>query len=224
MSRVTHATFGLWFPFFRWLVLRFPPEWVARLAAATAERAIWAREPVREAILENHAALLGLPPWRREVEESALATLDATIAEHRAALIAAKQRLLELELDTAGDDVDEAQLAASATALADADAARSAAIAAHRDAVGTAARLRGLLAQTDAAYADVAEAAEAAAIVTRLADTVAGRAPMASNQRLSVPTSSSIVVMVSSTASRPCSRSIVPPPSATLSPVSVTPA
>ncbi len=75
VSRVTHATFGLWFPFFRWLVLRFPPEWVARLAAATAERAIWAREPVREAILENHAALLGLPPWRREVEESALAML-----------------------------------------------------------------------------------------------------------------------------------------------------
>jgi KDO2-lipid IV(A) lauroyltransferase len=48
---------------------------VARLAAATAERAIWAREPVREAILENHAALLGLPTWRREVEESALAML-----------------------------------------------------------------------------------------------------------------------------------------------------
>jgi KDO2-lipid IV(A) lauroyltransferase len=66
-----HASFGLWFPFFRWLVLHVPPEWVARLASATAERAIWARETVREAILENHAALLGLPSWRREVEESA---------------------------------------------------------------------------------------------------------------------------------------------------------
>jgi KDO2-lipid IV(A) lauroyltransferase len=75
VSRLTHLTFGLWFPFFRWLVLRIPPEWVARLAAATAERAIWAREPVREAILENHAAVLGLPPWRREVEESARAML-----------------------------------------------------------------------------------------------------------------------------------------------------
>ena len=75
VSRLTHATFGLWFPFFRWLVLRVPPEWVARLAAATAERAIWAREPVREAILDNHAALLGLPRGRREVEESALAML-----------------------------------------------------------------------------------------------------------------------------------------------------
>lgn len=71
VSRLTHATFGLWFPFFRWLVTAFPPEWVARLAAATAERAMWGRENVREAILENHAAVLGLPPWRREVEESA---------------------------------------------------------------------------------------------------------------------------------------------------------
>ena len=75
VSSLTNATFGLWFPFFRWLVLRLPPEWVARLAAATAERAIWGREPVREAILANHAALLGLPAWRREVEESALAML-----------------------------------------------------------------------------------------------------------------------------------------------------
>ena len=75
VSRLTHATFGLWFPFFRWLVTAFPPEWVARLAAATAERAMWGRENVREAILENHAAVLGLPPWRREVEESARAML-----------------------------------------------------------------------------------------------------------------------------------------------------
>ena len=70
-----------------------------------------------------------------------------------------------------------ANIAEMSERIAAAAAARSAAIAAHRDAVGTAARLRGLLAQTDAAYADVAEAAEAAAIVTRLADTVAGRAP-----------------------------------------------
>ena len=167
----------------------------ARLAATTVQRdaaralvdadaALAERSRSRDAARADLQALLAASPFTSPddavaalLEESALATLDATIAEHRAALIAAKQRLLELELDTAGDDVDEAQLAASATALADADAGRSAAIAAHRDAVGTAARLRGLLAQTDAAYADVAEAAEAAAIVTRLADTVAGRAP-----------------------------------------------
>ncbi|APZ33513.1 AAA family ATPase [Microbacterium aurum] len=167
----------------------------ARLAATTVQRdaaralvdadaALAERTRSRDAARADLQALIAASPFTSAddavaalLEESALATLDATIAEHRAALIAAKQRLLELELDTAGDDVDEAQLAASATALADADAGRSAAIAAHRDAVGTAARLRGLLAQTDAAYADVAEAAEAAAIVTRLADTVAGRAP-----------------------------------------------
>ncbi|MGB4777021.1 SbcC/MukB-like Walker B domain-containing protein, partial [Microbacterium sp.] len=47
----------------------------------------------------------------------------------------------------------------------------------HRDAVGVAQRLRDLLAQTEAAYVDVAGAADEAAVVTRLADTVAGRAP-----------------------------------------------
>ncbi len=165
----------------------------ARLAATTVQRdaaralvdadaALAERTRSRDAARADLQALIAASPFTSAddavaalLEESALATLDATIAEHRAALIAAKQRLLELQLDTAGDDVDEAQLAASATALADAAAGRSAAIAAHRDAVGTAARLRGLLAQTDAAYTDVAEAAEAAAIVTRLADTVAGR-------------------------------------------------
>ncbi|WP_455134107.1 SbcC/MukB-like Walker B domain-containing protein [Microbacterium aurum] len=156
----------------------------AARALVDADAALAERTRSRDAARADLQALLAASPFTSAddavaalLEESALATLDATIAEHRAALTAAKQRLLDLELDTAGDDVDEAQLAASATALADADAARSAAIAAHRDAVGTAARLRGLLAQTDAAYADVAEAAEAAAIVTRLADTVAGRAP-----------------------------------------------
>ena len=156
----------------------------AARALVDADAALAERSRSRDAARADLQALLAASPFTSAddavaalLEESALATLDATIAEHRAALTAAKQRLLDLELDTAGDDVDEAQLAASATALADADAARSAAIAAHRDAVGTAARLRGLLAQTDAAYADVAEAAEAAAIVTRLADTVAGRAP-----------------------------------------------
>lgn len=156
----------------------------AARALVDADAALAERTRSRDAARADLQALLAASPFTSAddavaalLEESALATLDATIAEHRAALTAAKQRLLDLELDTAGDDVDEAQLAASATALADADAARSAAIAAHRDAVGTAARLRGLLAQTDAAYADVAEAAEVAAIVTRLADTVAGRAP-----------------------------------------------
>ncbi len=69
VSRLTHATFGLWFSFFRWMARTLPPEWVARLAAATAERAIWERENVHDAIVENLGAVLGLPPADRRVEE-----------------------------------------------------------------------------------------------------------------------------------------------------------
>ncbi|MGE5346805.1 MAG: lysophospholipid acyltransferase family protein [Acidithiobacillales bacterium] len=69
VTPAVHATFGLWFPFFRWMARAIPTEWVARLAAATAERAIWERETLREAILENVAAVLGLPVGDRRVEE-----------------------------------------------------------------------------------------------------------------------------------------------------------
>ncbi len=69
VTPAVHATFGLWFPFFRWMARALPTEWVARLAAATAERAIWERETVRDAILENVAAVLGLPVGDRRVEE-----------------------------------------------------------------------------------------------------------------------------------------------------------
>ncbi len=70
VTPAVHATFGLWFPFFRWMARALPTEWVARLAAATAERAIWERDTVREAILENEAAVLGLPAGDRRVEEA----------------------------------------------------------------------------------------------------------------------------------------------------------
>ena len=49
VSQLTNATFGLLFPFFRFMCRTLPPVWVARLAEATAERAIWERESVREA-------------------------------------------------------------------------------------------------------------------------------------------------------------------------------
>ena len=63
-----NVTFGLWFPFFRWMARTLPPVWVARLAEATAERAIWERDSVRDAILDNTAAVLGLPRNARAVE------------------------------------------------------------------------------------------------------------------------------------------------------------
>jgi len=68
VSDTVNATFGIWFPFFRWMTRNLPPVWVARLAAASAERAIWAREHVREAILDNYATMTGLSPRSRKVE------------------------------------------------------------------------------------------------------------------------------------------------------------
>ena len=70
VSNFVHTTFGLWFPFFRWMARTLPTAGVARLAEATAERAIWERDSVREAILDNTAAVLGLPRNSREVERA----------------------------------------------------------------------------------------------------------------------------------------------------------
>jgi len=70
VSNFVNVTFGLWFPFFRWMARALPPVFVARLAEATAERAIWERETVREAILDNVAAVLDLPRNARAVERT----------------------------------------------------------------------------------------------------------------------------------------------------------
>lgn len=70
VSNFVNMTFGLWFPFFRWMARTLPPVFVARLAEVTAERAIWEREVVREAILDNYAAVLGLPRNARAVERA----------------------------------------------------------------------------------------------------------------------------------------------------------
>ncbi len=67
VSNLAHTTFGLWFPFFRWLARTLPPAFVARIANVTVERVIWARDSVREAILDNFSAVLGLPRHAREV-------------------------------------------------------------------------------------------------------------------------------------------------------------
>ena len=70
VSNLVNATFGLWFPFFRWMARTLPTVGVARLAEARAERAIWERDSVREAILDNFSAVLGLPRNSREVERA----------------------------------------------------------------------------------------------------------------------------------------------------------
>ncbi len=71
VSRLTHATFGLWFPFFRWTARHVPTEWLARLAGATVDRAILSREPVRDAILGNVEAVTGHPAGSQKALEIA---------------------------------------------------------------------------------------------------------------------------------------------------------
>ncbi|HEV8268871.1 MAG TPA: hypothetical protein VGR00_11570, partial [Thermoanaerobaculia bacterium] len=71
VSRLGNISFGLWFPAFRWLAGHVPPEWLARLAVPTVERAIWSRQHVREAIIENYRLVLGPGADERALEEAA---------------------------------------------------------------------------------------------------------------------------------------------------------
>lgn len=106
-----------------------------------------------------------------------LAALDDEIATYAADLAATRERLLELELAAVGADVTADELRAAQARVDSADELRAAAIGAERDAQNAARRLRDLSEQSDAAYAGLADTAVAARAVTRLADTVAGRAP-----------------------------------------------
>jgi exonuclease SbcC len=114
------------------------------------------------------AALRPAPERRR---------LDEMIAAHDAAVASARQRLLDLELllvDAADEPVDITPLSA-AVAAAREDVQRAAA--AHASALALADRLRGLAHRADAGHAAVATLADEHAVVARLADTLAGRAP-----------------------------------------------
>ncbi|SDQ26745.1 AAA family ATPase [Microbacterium sp. cf332] len=99
------------------------------------------------------------------------------VAAHAAEVSATRSRLLELELVAAGLSDEAPDLDASAAAVAAGDAARTSAIASHRDAVNAAERLYELTVRIDDAFSAVSGLADRATIVTRLADTVAGRAP-----------------------------------------------
>ncbi|SBS71616.1 SMC family ATPase [uncultured Microbacterium sp.] len=137
------------------------------LATAVADRDAGLAASVFDSVAEASDALL---------DAAEHAAVDARVAAHAAALTATRARLLSLELEIV-DVVEAPDLAASEAAATAADTARAGAIAAQQDAQNTVDTLRGLLERTDAAYADVAAIADDAAAVTRLADTVAGRAP-----------------------------------------------
>ncbi|MBF4562025.1 SMC family ATPase [Microbacterium sp. VKM Ac-2870] len=169
----------------------------ARVAASVAERdrarALMAAIALRDEQERARAAargeldtLLTASPFddaaeARDAVRSAaeIDALEAAVADHAAQLTATRARLLDLELDAVGDDVDDERLAAAAAAVAETDAARSAAIAAHSDARAMKARLIELLERIDEAIESVRDSADEVAAIRRLADTVAGRAPNA---------------------------------------------
>jgi exonuclease SbcC len=147
----------------------------AREAQAERERAL--REAVADR--DERLAASGIASAEAAAEalldRSARDTLDARIARHAQGLAAVRARLLDLELDTVdlvGVDLDAARAARVAAESTYADS-----IAAETTARETAARLRELLLRVDDAYAQVGTLAEEAAVITRLADSVAGRAP-----------------------------------------------
>jgi KDO2-lipid IV(A) lauroyltransferase len=71
VSRLGNASFRYWFPAFRWAARRVSPDFLAQLSESTVERAVWARRPVREAILDNFSRVLRLPASHDLVEETA---------------------------------------------------------------------------------------------------------------------------------------------------------
>ncbi|MFT4280504.1 AAA family ATPase [Microbacterium sp.] len=103
------------------------------------------------------------------------ARLDEEIRSHTDAEAGVRARLLDLELRTV--DVDAAEVEPARAARDATGHARAAAIAAERDARSDAERLGELLSGIDAAREGLRELEDQAAVVTRLADTVAGRAP-----------------------------------------------
>lgn len=103
--------------------------------------------------------------------------LDATVAEHEAALAATRQRLLELELLLVDADDEPVDLAPFAAEVSAAREAVQKTAAAHAAARALAERLRSLAQRADAGHASIATLADEHAVVARLADTVAGRAP-----------------------------------------------
>jgi len=109
--------------------------------------------------------------------ESAVQRLRDRVATHEREVGIVRARLLDLQLELAGAPEELVDVAAAALGLADAEAARAAAITALSVAETTAERLRDLVQRTDAAYAEVARLADDAAVVARLADTLQGRAP-----------------------------------------------
>ncbi|BAJ75263.1 ATPase [Microbacterium testaceum StLB037] len=140
---------------------------VAREDAAAALAALVAQSPFGK-VEEVVAALRSAPERHR---------LDGSIAAHDAAVASVRQRLFDLELllvDAEDEPLELAPFTAAVVAARDGVERAAAALASARD---LADRLRGLAHRADAGHAAVATLADEHAVVARLADTLAGRAP-----------------------------------------------
>ncbi|KAF2417871.1 SMC family ATPase [Microbacterium sp. B35-30] len=143
-----------------------------RAATRAAQARADADERIVASVFDDAAAAMVALLGPAETE-----ALAEKIAAHDTRLAATRARVLELELELAGAPDEPVDTVASRGALDAADAARTAALRAERDAHSVVERLRDLGLQIDEAYAGVAARAADAAAITRLADTVAGRAP-----------------------------------------------
>ncbi|WP_307487249.1 AAA family ATPase [Microbacterium trichothecenolyticum] len=103
--------------------------------------------------------------------------LDTTVAEHEAAVASTRRRLLDLELALVERGDEPVDLTPVRACVGRAREAVQRAAAAHAAAQTLADRLRDLAQRADAGHSAVAAQAEEYAVVARLADTVAGRAP-----------------------------------------------
>ncbi|GAA2075868.1 SMC family ATPase [Microbacterium hatanonis] len=110
-------------------------------------------------------------------DPAARARLDDAVREHESAARAAKERLLELELALVDAPDELVDLDGPARAVAVAREAFTSAISALAAATGVAERLRDLTQRADAATEGITALADRHAVIARLANTVAGRAP-----------------------------------------------
>lgn len=106
-----------------------------------------------------------------------MAALVERVETHERDLALVRARLLELQLELAGVPEAPVELDEARQKAEEADRARGHAIAELSRAQSTADRLSDLVVRIDEAYAAVAELAQETAVVTRLADTLLGRAP-----------------------------------------------
>ncbi|MDY0908702.1 SMC family ATPase [Microbacterium sp. CFBP9034] len=150
----------------------------AALSAAEAARAAARRsEADRDTRVEASVFADGPDATSALRDAVVRTTLDEQIREHDAALRAERDRLRDLELELAGEPEELVDTSASALALAQAREAWSTAVDLAAHATQTAERLSDLVARAGSAHANIAGLADDHAVISRLANTVAGRAP-----------------------------------------------